>query len=501
MATIIPIAYNTGSTISGTEQIGDLAIGTTAQDYSTNIGGVKWWSSPDLDLQYVIGYVDLSGTHPNPISFVPCFVGFWGSGDLTENSFINLCNFQFNQSFTSGNDAKIWLNNNGYWTNFGIGVTPLPTSTPTPTPAPTSTPTLTPTSTPTVTPTSTPTVTPTSTPTLNAQYYQLNTCPDDGNFYYSIDYPIGTFNDALYPRVTGLLNGVLTTFIITATAGGTNPSGIDITDTGFNNCPPTDTPTPTPVPTDTPTPTPTSVPTDTPTPTPTPTGDLGGNLLQENGDSLLQENDDNILLESTLLTPTPTPTPTPEPTSTPTPTPLPTDTPTPTPLPTDTPTPEPTSTPTPTPEPTSTPTATPVPTSTPTATPTPTATSGGAGWNFYETSGTVITNPPTSNGEILIYGGGPPTSTYNPNNGGGGSYILIYKNDSAGTDYTTQFTNLETNGGTINITQNGNTATYVGVSGAFMLDPVGYLVVPTAIQTVTVASPFTFADSITITIS
>jgi len=162
MATIIPIAYNTGSTISGTEQIGDLAIGTTAQDYSTNIGGVKWWASPDLDLQYIIGYVDLSGTHPNPISFVPCHIGFWGSGDLTENSFINLCNFQFNQSFSTGNDAKVWLNSNGYWTNFAMGVTPLPTSTPTLTPAPTSTPTPEPTSTPTPEPTSTPTPTPTS---------------------------------------------------------------------------------------------------------------------------------------------------------------------------------------------------------------------------------------------------------------------------------------------------------------------------------------------------
>ncbi len=135
----------------------------------------------------------------------------------------------------------------------------------------------------------------------------------------------------------------------------------------------------------------------------------------------------------------------------------------------------------------------------PTPTPTPTSTSGGGGgWNFYETSGTVIQNPPTSNGEILIYGGGPPTSTYNPNNGGGGSYILIYKYDSSGTDYTTQFTNLQTNGGTINITQNGNTATYEGVSGEFMLDPVGFLVVPTALQTVTVVSPFTFGDTITL---
>jgi hypothetical protein len=137
----------------------------------------------------------------------------------------------------------------------------------------------------------------------------------------------------------------------------------------------------------------------------------------------------------------------------------------------------------------------------PTPTLTPSTGAVTAGWNFYETSGTVITNPPQSNGQILIYGGGPPTSTYNPNNGGGGTYILIYKYDSAGTNYTTQFTNLQNNGGTINITQNGNTATYVGSSGAFNFDAAGFLVVPTAIQTATVASPFTYSDRITLTFS
>ncbi len=139
---------------------------------------------------------------------------------------------------------------------------------------------------------------------------------------------------------------------------------------------------------------------------------------------------------------------------------------------------------------------------TPGPTGTPAPTSSGAGWNFYDTAGTVITNPPLSDGQILMYtnAGGPPTSTYNPNNGGA-QYILFYKKDSAGTDYTTQFTNLQTNGGTINVTQNGNTATYVGGSGVFNFDPAGFLVIPTAIQTVTVASPFTFGDTITLTIS
>ena len=436
MATILPIAYNTGSLIDGTEQIGDLAIGTTAQDYSSNIGGVKWWASPDLDLQYVIGYADLSGTHPNPISFIPCNIGFWGSGGLTENSFINLCNFQFNETFASGNDVKVWLNSNGYWTNFGMGTTPSPTSTPTLTPAPTST------------PTATPTPEPTSTPE------------------------------------------------------------------------PTNTPTPTPEPTS--------------TPTPTTTGDLGGNLLQENGDSLLQENDDNILLESTLTTPTPTPTSTPEPTSTPTPTPtetpemasldidivmgyngisfdgvtytsdttinvvknqqysiiafngsglfqnwegtnvnlpvpnssntivtitgdtatlkavFPEMTPTPTPTATSTPTPTPTDTPTPTPTatevpPTETPTPTPTLTSTPT--PTPTSTTDPNTFN--------VTNDGSSN--YLINGQSDPTLTltegqtytFNVNATGHPFWIKTVSSTGTGNTYNSGVTNNGTDSGTI----------------------------------------------------
>jgi hypothetical protein len=262
MATILPIAYNTGSLIDGTEQIGDLAIGTTAQDYSSNIGGVKWWASPDLDLQYVIGYADLSGTHPNPISFIPCNIGFWGSGGLTENSFINLCNFQFNETFASGNDAKIWLNSNGYWTNFGMGTTPSPTSTPTLTPAPTSTPTPTstpiPTNTPTPLPTDTPTPLPTDTPTP---------LPTDTPTPTATPTPTPTDNlgdSLLQENGDSLLQENGDNILLESTSTTPTPTPTPA---------PTDTPTPpdTPVPTDTPTPTPTPAPTDTPTPTPTPT--------------------------------------------------------------------------------------------------------------------------------------------------------------------------------------------------------------------------------------
>jgi len=122
MATLTPIGYNTGSTISGTEQIGDLAIGTSNQDYSLQPGGVRFWMTPDQDLGYVIAKPVPSGNQPNPLS-VPAYVGFNRSDALTDNSFISLANIISGQSFTGGTEAKTWLNNNGYWTSYGGGGT------------------------------------------------------------------------------------------------------------------------------------------------------------------------------------------------------------------------------------------------------------------------------------------------------------------------------------------------------------------------------------------
>lgn len=151
MATTTPLSYNTGSTISGTIQIGNLSVGTTAQDYSTNPGGVKWWMGPDEDLGYVIAQSVSGNTQPTPLSGVTASVGFFRSDDLTESSFITLSETISGQSFANGNDAVTWLNNNGYWTSYipvPLSPTPTPTLTPTRTPRPTVTPTVTPTNTP-----------------------------------------------------------------------------------------------------------------------------------------------------------------------------------------------------------------------------------------------------------------------------------------------------------------------------------------------------------------
>ena len=46
-------------------------------------------------------------------------VGFFKSTDLTDSSFLELTNNQFNQNFTSATEASTWLTNNGYWNSYG----------------------------------------------------------------------------------------------------------------------------------------------------------------------------------------------------------------------------------------------------------------------------------------------------------------------------------------------------------------------------------------------
>jgi hypothetical protein len=154
VATSRPFAFNTGSTISGTEQLGDLAIGVDNIDYDGGVGGVTWWNGPDEDLGYIICRPNFNGTQPNPVG-IPAYVRFLRSKLKTEESFVNLVNTVYGQSFTTGDECKTYLNNNGFWTSW---ISLIPSATPTPTP------TVTPTNTTTVTPTPTNTPTPTVSP-------------------------------------------------------------------------------------------------------------------------------------------------------------------------------------------------------------------------------------------------------------------------------------------------------------------------------------------------
>jgi hypothetical protein len=164
-----PFAYNPippNSLITGTTQVGNLAVGDVNWIYQQNYGGVTWWEGPDETLGYVICNPVSGGTQPNPL-FIPAYVGFKRSKLLTEPSFISIANYVAKGQtapFTSGNEASIWLTNNGYWNSWNL-TTPTPTPT-TGVPTQTPTPTVTTTPTNTVTPTNTLTPTVTETPTL-----------------------------------------------------------------------------------------------------------------------------------------------------------------------------------------------------------------------------------------------------------------------------------------------------------------------------------------------
>jgi hypothetical protein len=122
MASISPVSYNTGSTIAGSIQVGDFAVGTIPQDYSTEPGGVRWWSTPNTDDGYVISHINQNADQPNPVSVPNVRVGFWKTLK-TDESFISWSEFISRkagdpQNFVSGVQAKQWLNDNGYWTNW-----------------------------------------------------------------------------------------------------------------------------------------------------------------------------------------------------------------------------------------------------------------------------------------------------------------------------------------------------------------------------------------------
>ena len=117
MPTARPFAFNTGSTISGTTQVGSLAVGVPAAGFEST--GLQWWNGPDEELGYVIAESVSGNTQPTPVVGVNASVGFFRSSALTESSFISLAQkISEGQVFTGGTQAATWLNNNGYWVSW-----------------------------------------------------------------------------------------------------------------------------------------------------------------------------------------------------------------------------------------------------------------------------------------------------------------------------------------------------------------------------------------------
>jgi hypothetical protein len=150
--------------------------------------------------------------------------------------------------------------------------------------------------------------------------------------------------------------------------------------------------------------------------------------------------------------------------------------------------------------PSPTPTSTTTPTVTPTNTPTPTI--GGEGWFFYYANNTVIASPPSNNGNTAFIPGGG-LGTYNPNYTGGTLSLFFNKNNSAGTSYESQFSGLDTSGGTITISQGSSVAIYSGTSTDYNLPPTYLqLIVSNSAQMIQSAStPFVSGTTINVVVS
>jgi len=119
MSTIQSFAYNTGTTISGTIQSGDFAIGTPTTGYTNT---PQFWNGPDEDLGYVIAQPVPSGNQPNPVG-IPAYLGFFRTDGKTKNKFLELTSTIAEQTFTGSTEAINWLNSNGYWTSYSEVVT------------------------------------------------------------------------------------------------------------------------------------------------------------------------------------------------------------------------------------------------------------------------------------------------------------------------------------------------------------------------------------------
>jgi hypothetical protein len=122
MATARPFSYNIGAPITGTDQVGGLAVGTPTAGFAST--GLPWWNGPDEEEGYVIAQSVPGNTQPVPVGTgaTGASVGFFRSSALTDPSFISIANAVAGPSgggpFASGSAAKTWLNTNGYWTSY-----------------------------------------------------------------------------------------------------------------------------------------------------------------------------------------------------------------------------------------------------------------------------------------------------------------------------------------------------------------------------------------------
>jgi hypothetical protein len=117
MALSRPFAYNTGSPIAGTEQIGDIAIGWPTAGFGST--GLEWWNGPDEELGYVICKPVPLDNQPTPVG-ITASIGFSRSTNLTDESFLELASSITHSGYEYPYEAVYDLNANGFWTSYII---------------------------------------------------------------------------------------------------------------------------------------------------------------------------------------------------------------------------------------------------------------------------------------------------------------------------------------------------------------------------------------------
>lgn len=116
-----PFAYNPSKTpIVGTEQHGEIAIGITEQDYSSNIGGVHWFNGPDETPGFVLAFTFSGGTYPTADGTDDGTMHFFRSTEKTESSLIELAGVLSNGEVTNRVELATWLDEQGVWSALDV---------------------------------------------------------------------------------------------------------------------------------------------------------------------------------------------------------------------------------------------------------------------------------------------------------------------------------------------------------------------------------------------
>jgi hypothetical protein len=116
MSTSRAFTYNTGTTITGTEQFGNIAAqtGSTLILTPTN----NWFNGPDEDSGYTLCKDVPTRNWPTPDNLNNGEVKFWRSILKTDISFLDLCQKTLKESFPTALSAKTFANSIGYWSSW-----------------------------------------------------------------------------------------------------------------------------------------------------------------------------------------------------------------------------------------------------------------------------------------------------------------------------------------------------------------------------------------------